>query len=292
MNSSAETISATPIEKRGGVSYAEFQRDYMKANRPIVLTDALKDWRALGKWSPQFFADRFPDKEFTLDGKQWRLADHIAAVLASDPANPAPYLRNEVLKEKFPELWDDIDPKMQYAQPNWMERPFRNKFFNDLFHRGSAIELYIGGNGRGFPVLHWDGYHTHAFLMQFYGRKEFYVYGPEQTQFLYPSKDSPNISQCADIKNVDLEKYPLFAKAAPSVFVLEPGETLFIPSGWWHTTMMLSPSISLSCNVGNSTNWKAMRSDFTRRGNLADRAKAALYLLSKGWLCGWQDFLG
>lgn len=28
------------------------------ANRPVVLTDALKDWPALGKWDPGSFADR------------------------------------------------------------------------------------------------------------------------------------------------------------------------------------------------------------------------------------------
>lgn len=284
--------STITIEKRGGLSAAEFQRDYMKANRPVVLTDALRDWPALGKWTPQFFADHFPDREFTMGEKTWRLADHIAAVLASEPSAPAPYLRNEVLREKFPELWSDIHPESAYFQPNWMERTFGNQFFNDLFHRGCAIELYIGGNGRGFPILHWDGYHTHAFLMQFYGRKEFYVYGPEQTQFLYPREDVPNLSHCADIKNVDLEKYPLFAQAKPSVFVLEPGETLFIPSGWWHTTMMLTPSISLSCNVGNATNWSAMRKDFAKKGSVTNRIKASLYLLAKGWHCRAQDLLG
>jgi len=282
-------MSTTQIEKRSGVSHREFYNDYVLANRPVVLTDALADWPALGKWSPEFFAEHYADKEFEIDDKKWKLGDFIRAVLASDPANPAPYLRNKVLREHFPDLWSDIRPETKFFQPNWMTRPFGNAVYRDLFHRGCAIEIYIGGNGRGFPVLHWDGYHTHAFLMQFSGRKEFFVYGPDQTQFLYPREDCPNISLCADIKNVDLEKYPLFAKATPAVFVLEPGETLFIPSGWWHTTQMLSPSISLSCNVGNASNWAAMRRDVTNKGKTLNRLKASLYLRAKGLQFRVQD---
>ena len=284
-------MTTTTIEKRAGLSAAEFKRDYVRANRPVVLTDALADWPALGKWSPEFFAQRFPDREFTLEGKKWRLADFIPAVLASSPASPAPYLRNEVLKEQFPELWKDIDPLGKFFQPNWMERPFRNRFFKDLFHRGSAFEIYIGGCGRSFPVLHWDGYHTHAFLMQFHGRKEFYVFGPEQTPFLYPREDVPNVAQCSDIRNVDLEKFPLFARAVPAVFVLEPGEMLFIPSGWWHTTMMLTPSISLSCNVANASNWDAMRRDLTVKGSRLNNLRASAYLRLAGMSCTVQDWM-
>src|SRR5262245_41754252 len=68
------------IEKRGGVSPRDFYRDYMQPRRPVVLTDALAGWPALGKWTPEFFAARWPDKTFDLDGKNWRLADFIAAV--------------------------------------------------------------------------------------------------------------------------------------------------------------------------------------------------------------------
>ncbi len=279
------------VEKRSGLSDQQFYADYVLNNRPVVLTDALADWPALGKWSPEFFAERYPDKEFEIDGQPWKLGDFVRAVLASDPANPAPYLRNKVLRDTFPELWDDIRPQTKYFQPNWMTRPFGNAVYRDLFHRGSAIEFYLGGNGRGFPVLHWDGYHTHAFLMQFYGRKEFFVYGPEQTKYLYPRTDCPNLSLCADINHVDLEKYPLFAKAKPAVFVLEPGETLFIPSGWWHTTQMLSPSISLSCNVGNASNWAAMRRDVTHKGSTLNRIKASAYLMAKGLTFFMKDLL-
>lgn len=291
MNASAPVATPPLVEKRAGVSYREFYRDYERANRPVVLTDLLQDWPALGKWTPEFFGKHYPDKEFEIDGQVWKLGEFVTAVLASEPGNAAPYLRNQVLRDHFPDLWNDIRHDSQFFQPNWMERPYRNAVFRDLFHRGSAIEFYLGGAGRGFPVLHWDGYHTHAFLMQFYGRKEFYIYNPGQTPLLYPKPDVPNVSLCADIHHVDLEKYPRFADARPAVFVLEPGEVLFIPSGWWHTTQMLTPSISLSCNVGNGTNWRAMRRDLVAKSSKLNRLKATAYLFAKGCLCTMQDMM-
>ena len=53
-----------------------------------------------------------------------------------------------------------------------------------LFHdreATTAIELYIGGEGASFPVLHYDGMHTHAFLMQLYGTKEYVAFAPQQS---------------------------------------------------------------------------------------------------------------
>ena len=38
-----------------------------------------------------------------------------------------------------------------------------------------------------------------------------------------------------DLDDVDFEEYPLYAKATPIYVDLQPGETLFMPAGWWHT---------------------------------------------------------
>ena len=46
----------------------------------------------------------------------------------------------------------------------------------------------------------------------------------------------------------DLEKYPLFANAAFTDTVLGPGDSLFIPRGWWHFVMGLTTSASINFN--------------------------------------------
>ena len=150
---------------------------------------------------------------------------------------------------------DDIQPLPEYFLPNWLPDHYMVKYVGEVLNRGSKLELYIGGKGGAFPVLHYDGAGTHAFLMQVYGRKQFIIYPPNQEQYLYPSPEKENLSLINSLDNPDLEKFPLFAKAEATVFVLEPGELLFIPAHWWHTTKMLSPSISISANVVNQSNW-------------------------------------
>ncbi len=275
MNADSPTADIVPRKSR--LSRADFVTEHVRPNRPVIITDALAGWPALTRWTPEFFREHFGHREFTVDGQPHRLGDLMNRVLASADENPAPYFRNQVLREHFPELLADIDPRLSYFHPNWMTRSYREGFERQ-FHRGSEIELYIGGRGGRFPLLHWDGIHTHAFLMQIFGRKQFFVFGPEQTPFMYPRHEIPNASEITDVEHPDLARFPLFAHATPSVFVLEPGEMLFIPSGWWHTTRMLSPSISLSINTANSSNWRALTRDLCRGSRGLHALKKLAYL--------------
>ncbi len=156
-------------------------------------------------------------------------------------------------------------------------------YVGKVLNRGAAIEIYIGGKGGAFPVLHYDGAGTHAFLMQVYGRKKFIVYPPEQEPYLYPSPDKKNNSQINSLDAPDLTRFPAFANAKPITFVLEPGELLFVPSHWWHTTKMLTPSITLSINTVNRSNWHELVKFVAanRRSRLVSMA-SRIYLTGAG----------
>ena len=163
-------------------------------------------------------------------------------------------------------------------------------YVGQVLNRGAAIEIYIGGKGGAFPVLHYDGAGTHAFLMQIYGRKQFIIYPPDQEPFLYPSPEKENFSMINSIDKPDLERFPLFAKADPTTFVLEPGELLFVPSHWWHTTKMLTASISISINTVNQSNWHELV-DFVskRRRNPMVSMASRVYLAGAGAWRSWRD---
>ena len=49
-----------------------------------------------------------------------------------------------------------------------------------------------------------------------------------------------------DAANPDLDAHPLFANTTVYDFVVEPGEILFIPMGWWHHLESLEPTVSLT----------------------------------------------
>ena len=291
------------IDRRSNLSYKDFAREYLYANKPVVITDGIRHWKALSRWSPEFFKTQFAGMKFTIanaekgqtgyegnGGTEYAMPAFIDRVLQSTEENPAPYFRNRVLYEEFPSLKQDVQPLPDYFFPNWLPDRFAVKHVGEVLNRGAAVELYIGGRGGAFPVLHYDGAAAHAFLMQIYGRKQFIVFSPDQEKFLYPSPEKQNFSLINSIDNPDLVKFPLFAKAVPTVFVLEPGELLFIPSHWWHTTKMLTPSISISVNVVNQSNWRALVDYVAMRQRSPVRSLASRgYLNAAGAWRAWRD---
>jgi histone arginine demethylase JMJD6 len=270
-----EHVEAIPIERRPRLTYTEFERDFLKLHRPVVISGALDKWNAM-HWTPEYFRDQFPDHKFNVDGTDYRMADFIELVLNSSDKKPAPYLRNALIDRFLPALLPDIRPLPEYFSPNWLEGPF-SQLLRSRLHNGSD-ELYIGGAGGKFPFLHFDSWHTHAFLCQLYGRKEFTAYAPDQTPYLYVKPDRYNQSLIADIENPDYQKYPLFAQARAMRFHLDPGEILFIPAGWWHTARILSPSITVSVNRANASNWTELTRDMCSRASLLMKPVAAIYL--------------
>jgi histone arginine demethylase JMJD6 len=291
------------IEHRGNLSYEQFAKEYLYANKPVVITDALRDWKAVKEWTPEFFKKNFGGMTFKLDEKpkgdykgngdnsvEYTMERFIDRVLSSTEADPAPYFRNQILYAMFPSLKQDIEPLPEYFQPNWLPDHYMVKYVGEVLNRGAALELYIGGKGGAFPVLHYDGAGAHAFLMQVYGRKQFIIYPPSQEKFLYPSPEKENLSLINSVDKPDLAKFPLFAQAEPTIFILEPGEMLFIPSHWWHTTKMLTPSISISANVVNQSNWHELVTFVSmRRRNPLMSLASRVYLTGAGAKRSWRD---
>ena len=271
------------VDRRRGLSAEEFRREYAKPNRPVVIEDALAGWPALAKWSPSFFADRYPEKpvtfrdQFTLPMRQF-----IDRVMTSTTAAPAPYWTNAPVAEHFPELLADIDSDLGYFGPNWANRKFLHPGMRASLNRGAMMEIYIGGQGGAFPILHWDGLSTHAHLMQIYGVKKYWLWPPDETPFLYPGKDPVNLSPIRDVENPDLEKFPLFGKARGGTLELHPGQMLFVPTRWWHTAKMLTPSITLSINTMNTSNWANFAEDMTRKTKGPARLLKSAYLACAG----------
>jgi cupin-like protein len=267
------------IDRRSNLSRSEFEREYLLPLRPVIVTDGIDHWGALGRWTPQFFKQSYGHLEVEVDGERMTLGELIDRVEASTPEKPAPYLHNQPLSEWPPELTADVTPMPECTTPNWLtSRVFPSK------RSLSSVEAYIGGQGAEFPVMHWDGLHTHAFLMQIYGDKEYIVFAPDQTEYMYPDGAGSNRSQIKDLLNYDREQFPLFEQAQGTRFQLHPGETLFVPSGWWHTARILSPSVTVSINGVNKANGRAFREDYC--ASLAEKSSLQSSVVRAGLMVG------
>ena len=258
MQSSESSTHA--IERREALNYVEFMERYCRPRRPVILTDAISHWPAATRWTPAYFAERVGDRRVDIDGRSYTVAQMIGMLEDSTPEAPAPYLRAQKVVDVFPELAEDLEPPILYSQPNWAE----SRLLLPSMRRARLHEILIGGRGAGFHVLHYDKDHLHAFISQLHGDKDFFVYGPDQTPYLYPKPSTPNQSR-VDIFEPDLERHPDFVHATQLALTLHPGETVFMPPGWWHTTRMSGPSISVTWNCVNETNWDSVVADTRQR---------------------------
>lgn len=175
-------MSITQIERRSGLTYAEFRRDYLKTRTPVIITDALDDCPARAKWTPEYFGKRFGDREVVTDQGNMSMADMIGRLLEADDNAPPPFLRERPLPWLFPEALPDLAPFPLAAQPNYLEYPFARwpdptrRGFAAMLIRLSQTDLNITGANVRFPKLHLDRFHCHATILQWYGRKEFFCF--------------------------------------------------------------------------------------------------------------------
>lgn len=247
--------NARMLERQRGLSVADFERRYAVPHKPALLTDVIDHWPAR-KWTPETFVRKWGDKKLILNGQLSPLRDIIEDVMCSSEENPAPYLRNINVRAEFLELLPDLHPVPKYCKHNRLETRF---FPKRILHRGEGryTQLFIGGAGRAFPQLHWDSPPFHTWSALLYGRKEWVMFPPEDSENMYLQEDCIDVSQVSDVYNIDLDKYPQFAHTNPVRVVQEPGECLFVPAHWWHTAKNLEPSITIAWDQLCHTSWGA-----------------------------------
>ena len=242
------------IDRREKLSVSEFLQTYVKPRVPVILTDAASRWRAMSEWNMVFFKVHFPDKKLRIGDRECPMSEIIDQVMNSTEEAPAPYLKNINIGAEFPELIPYIKPDIAYTFPNRLETSFVPR---KILHRGQGryVQLFIGGAGRVFPILHWDAPPFQTYSTCVYGRKEWIVFPPDQGHLLYINPKSPPLSLVNDVYNPDLKRFPLFAEAKRISFMQERGETLFLPHGWWHTAKNLEPTISVASDQLSAETW-------------------------------------
>ncbi|HVZ28372.1 MAG TPA: cupin domain-containing protein [Rhizomicrobium sp.] len=108
--------------------------------------------------------------------------------------------------------------------------------FEDVFQAPNQVNLYAGWGTQNTFHLHWDP--QEVFILQLSGRKHWKIYAPTRP---FPLKD-------------EAEKTP--EPAAPPVWdgVMEDGDFLYLPRGWWHVVHpMNEPSLHLNIGIQTAT---------------------------------------
>ena len=267
------------VDRRSGLGYEEFVRDYRDPRRPVVLADAARDWSIYAHGTPDWFRRNYGDHGVRVRGVDYRLGDLIDLLEASSVERPGPYPCKFEIAKVMRELLPDVTPRFALSLPDRQGHPLVPQ---RLFSAVNNLEIFFGGPGGEFPYLHYDVMRLHAWITQLHGDKEFTLYAPGQEHLLYVNPDMPWQSSIRDHHHPDYGRYPLFREAVRQTVVVHAGETLFLPCGWWHTARSLGMTISVAFDQLGRDNW----SDFV--GDVVDerqRAGSTLKALAIGaWL--------
>lgn len=244
-------VGETVVYKKYGMTYEEFKQDHLFNNYPVVIGDATADWTARYKFTPDFFKTNYGDRKVVVRGQEFRLGDFIDLMMTATEDNPAPYPCKLQMDRDYPELLPDVS-RYRFALPDRTHSKLLPKGF---IGGADTLEIFFGSPGGQFPYMHYDYMGFHAYINQLYGEKEFTVISPDQTDCVYPDPSNPWVSLIDNQRAPDLARFPRWAEATPVSFVVGPGETMFIPNGWWHTARSVTPTISVAMDVLNASNW-------------------------------------
>lgn len=234
---------------------------------PIVIIDALEDWparRGNRAWSrmsyllartmggrrlvPVEVGRSYTDEEWGQKIVTFR--EFLDDFLIKKHGSNIGYLAQHDLFSQIPALRNDIYiPDYCYTSP---PPPLRKPPGKEVTHlEEPLLNAWFGPAGTVSP-LHTDPYHN--ILCQMVGKKYVRLYSPEESARLYPKGVGVDGIDMSNTSNVDAEgeenkthqQFPLFREAAYFETILEEGECLYIPVGWWHYVRSLTVSFSVS----------------------------------------------
>jgi len=237
-----ESLNFGTIERKQKLTRHDFLRDYYTTNRPVIIQGTMDNWAAMSKWNPSWLKQQFGDRivevqtnrnadrlyEINMEqhGERMLFGDYIDMITGDKPTNDV-YMtasNGSTNSQALSELWHDID-----LLPEYLDTKSDRKGF-----------LWFGPSGTVTP-LHHDL--TNNFMAQVYGRKLIKLIPTYCTPYVY------NHLHCyseIDMDNIDYDRYPLIKNAPIMTLILEPGEVLFLPVGYWHFVRGLDVSITMS----------------------------------------------
>ncbi|MBX2947260.1 MAG: cupin-like domain-containing protein [Cyclobacteriaceae bacterium] len=228
----------TPVPVVDGttITREEFQREFYKPQKPVVLRGLWKQYPAYTKWTMDFFKESMGNIEVGLYGNRKEdlsktlqvpnavmRFDEYLNLIEREPTDLRLFLF-PVFKHK-PELLKDFDyPKIASG---YIKIPFM--FF---------------GPANSIVRMHQDIDMSNVFLTQFHGRKRVVLFAPDQSELLY--RLPFNVHSTVDVDRPDYDSYPGLNYVKGMSTVIEHGDTIFMPSGYWHHIEYMEGGFGLS----------------------------------------------
>lgn len=119
-------------------------------------------------------------------------------------------------------------------------------------------KIFVAHSGH-YAHMHYDLDGRAVLLTQVFGRKRVWVVSPERGQRLDPMTELAGHWSSLFIENLSLEdKLALARSVGAHDTILEPGDTIFIPTAWWHYVDYVDPGMSFNIRLGRTPPQQAL----------------------------------
>lgn len=241
------------IDKFEDISSADFQNNYYNPMKPLILTGLAKKWPAYAKWNWDYFKEVVGNTEvgvynniksdaYTPVNKAddyMKFGEYLDMV-KKGPIELRIFLFN--IFQHAPELVSD------FTWPEHLMKGFVKRF----------PMLFTGGSG-SITHMHFDIDLSHILHTQFLGRKRVLLFPHQEQHKIYRKPwevmSFANFEKYFDDTNskLDLDRFPAVNLAKGYEVILEHGDTLFMPAGYWHHMEYLDSGFAMSLRAMQSS---------------------------------------
>jgi len=228
------------IKKIDPPTEEEFYKSYWLQGIPVVIRDLSKFWNTK-KWSLDYLSDKFGDETVSVQTNRNKDPEY--------EINSVSHKEDMLLKDYINQI-KNTESNDTYMTAN--NHAFKNTRLKELFEDVGDLppylskdkigvwHLWVGPKGTVTPLHHDENALLH---IQIKGSKRWKLISPFYSHKVYNHR---SVFSQVDIYNPDYQKFPEFKDVDILEVVVEEGETMFLPVGWWHAVDSLEPSISIS----------------------------------------------
>jgi hypothetical protein len=205
-------------------------RSRAREGLPFLIPGAVARW-PICSLGPEVLRERFGQVHVRA-----RVGDYIGTAFAPDRAmldtTMREYLDLAEASEGLPPYLGNLELRELNSLCHWPT----------YFEKMGPPRFWIGPAGTVTP-LHSD-FDDNIFA-QVWGTKRIFLAPPHHDEFLYTREANPVLfGSPFDPEAPDYERYPLARQATMIEVIVQPGDMLYVPAGWYHQVRALTFSLS------------------------------------------------
>ena len=221
-----------------------FQKDFYVPQKPVVIKNLAKEWPAYQKWNWDYFKKLVGTKRVALynniksyaytpinTADDYKTFGEYIDMISRGPAGWRIFLFN--IFDHAPQLVQD------FTWPKHLMKGFVKKY----------PMLFVGG-ATSITHMHFDIDLSNILHTQFAGRKRVLLFPFAEQHKLY--RKPFEVLSLADFSNyyqdgkLNYDQFPALKLAKGFEVILEHGDTLFMPAGYWHHMEYLDSGFAMS----------------------------------------------